>query len=214
MQPLLKEFSAMCEKSRTIDGDRQGDGWGMSWQYRENSRTDTIWRDFKSLVPIWQDTANFSLVPDANIFVAHARSASYERHKGKIEYNQPYIANSACFVFNGNVHGVKVTIPLDGEIGAQKIFSLLQIELKNNGPETALKNMYDLITKNSIRIEGMNIGLVIGGMFYVVSDYFENADYFSLHLYKDSDLLIVCSQPIGAYKWEKIPTKRVLKFDL
>lgn len=72
MRPLLQDFAVMCERSRTTDGDRQEDGWGVAWI---NGKDD--WQSEKSLHPIWEDKDFMSNIPSTRLLVAHARSASF-----------------------------------------------------------------------------------------------------------------------------------------
>jgi len=204
-QPLLQEFANMCEKSRAPDGDWQGDGYGIAWM--ENG----AWQLTKSLTPIWESQESFSHVSETKMLVVHARSAGFPQHKGNIEFNQPYIRDSLCFVFNGMVRGVKLSMPLEGAIGAQKIFSLIKILLKKETPETALKIVDELLRNNTTEIVGMNIGLVQNVTFHILCEYADNADYFGVRYFKDNGLTLVCSQPIGDFRWKIMKRGEVRK---
>src|SRR3989344_7121114 len=137
-QPLLQDFAGMCKMCRAPDGDWQGDGYGIA------SQKDGRWRLYKSLKPIWQDEDIFSKVGAVNLLVAHARSTGFPQHKGNIEFNQPYVADSLCFVFNGMIKGVRLNMPLEGKIGAQKIFSLLLKEANIKSTKEALQSVRSL----------------------------------------------------------------------
>src|SRR3989344_5555621 len=189
-QSLLRDFAAMCQRSRAPDGDWQGDGYGIAWQ------KDGQWRLYKSLKPIWQDEDIFSKIGAVNLLVAHARSAGFPQHKGNIEFNQPYVADSLCFVFNGMIKGVRLNMPLDGKIGAQKIFSLLLKEANIKSTKEALQSVRSLILANSQKIEGMNIGLVQEGRLYSFCEYADNTNYFNLHFVQKRGLSLICSQPL------------------
>lgn len=192
----LTQFSKMCEKSRTPDGDRQTDGWGITW--KENGS----WKVRKSLLPIWKDIKLFSNIPSTNLFMAHARSAGFRKDKGNISYNQPYITDSLAFVFNGMVRGVRIPFKLEGEIGAQKIFSLLKKELIFSTPVKSLQTVKKFMKKHSQIIEGMNIGLVKDDRLYALCEYASNKDYFSIRYFKNDYLTIVCSEAVGLYNWQ------------
>ena len=90
---LLKAFSDMSEKSKALDGDWQGDGYGIAW-------IDPVlgWERRTSLAPVWQETDHFKDVPATRTLVAHARAASFAHHKGVIEFNQPYLFDRYAFV--------------------------------------------------------------------------------------------------------------------
>lgn len=200
---LLSQFASMCQKSQAPDGDWQGDGWGIA----VNSQN---WKLYKSLKPIWKEQDKFREFGEANIFVVHARSAGFPQHRGFVEYNQPYISDGLCFVFNGMIKGVKIDRPLSGKIGAQKIFSLIQQEEKNNSPAETLKLVDKLLMENSKKVMGMNIAVAKDNKFYVLCEYENNPEYFAVRYYQDGGLTLVCSEPIGTYKWKQMGKGEVL----
>ena len=201
---FLRDFSQNCQKSRAPDGDWQGDGWGISWQEKG------IWKLHKSLFPIWEDANIFSSFPSSNTFAIHARSSGFPDQKGIIEYNQPYILNGWSFVFNGMVKGVRLSYQLDGKIGAQKILSLLQKFLRDHQPEVALADVNKLITGNSDKIVGMNIGLMNKNKIYALCQYESNASYFGLHFYKNNLISLLSSISFGAYPWQTMRKNEIL----
>lgn len=197
-EKYLTRFAAMCKKSRTPEGDKQEDGWGITW--KENNS----WKLRKSLLPIWEDKKVFSKIPSTDLFMVHARSAGFSNQKGNLNYNQPYLADSLSFVFNGMIRGVRLPVPLDGEIGAQKIFSLLKKETDKNTPEKALLAVLKTLTEHSQKIEGMNIGLVKDDKFYLLCEYYINKDYFTVRYFQDNIVTLVCSEPFGLYNWNSM----------
>lgn len=201
---LLKEFAFMCSKSRTSDGDWHGDGWGFAW------RKEGKWELRKSLLPIWEEKDIFSKFPKTNLFVVHARSAGFPQHRGDIDFNQPFIEDSLCFVFNGMIRGINLPIPLDGKIGAQKVFSLLQKTLMKDKTKNALRVVDRLILERAKKIEGMNIGLVQDDKFYILCEYEDNKEYFGLYYYKSGEITLVCSKPIGSYRWQIIEKGEII----
>jgi hypothetical protein len=190
---LLHEFAAMCQRSHAPDGDWQGDGWGVAWQ------TDKSWKIHKSLSPIWEDLDKFSTIPQTNLFVVHARSVGFPQHKNNLEFNQPYLHNNLCFVFNGMIRGVKLQRVLSGIIGAQKVFSFLIEEMKTKNAKESLK-----------QVEGMNVGLVSDDNFYILCEYSIHPSYFTLQYYKDETIALACSEKIGTYNWETMSKGEVL----
>ena len=201
---LLEEFADMCRDSQTEEGDWQGDGWGVAW-YGKNG-----WEDRKSLLPIWEERKKFGKVPRTRALVAHARSATFAKDKGNIDYNQPFLSGDYCYVFNGMVQGV--SLAAEGQIGAQKIWSLLQKELKTSKPLQALKNLNELLRKNSREIKGLNIGLATKDNFFALCGKQSNGDYFTLRKLLNGDLEIVCSEEIGNFKFEKIKEGEIVAF--
>ncbi|MBM3283199.1 hypothetical protein FJY90_03005 [Candidatus Gottesmanbacteria bacterium] len=210
---FLSDFALMCQKSHAPDGDWQGDGWGIAIKIQKSSRSNRDknqnWEVYKSLNPIWKDQKQFSYFSEANLFVVHARSAGFPQHKGNLGYNQPYVAGSVCFVFNGMLHGVRLPGPVEGEIGAQKVFSLLRRELKNNTGEDALRILDKTLLAHSQKIEGMNIGLIKDNKISILCEYADNASYFSLFYSSNTGLTLVCSERLGNYQWKTMKKSEV-----
>ena len=78
--------------------------------------------------------------------------SSIPNQKGKIEYNQSYISGDYCFVFNGMLRGIRIKKKVEGEIGAQKIWSLLQKKLRSKKPERALKKLHEFLKKTRAKL--------------------------------------------------------------
>lgn len=205
-EKLLKDFALMCQKSHAPDGDWQGDGWGIAWQ--ENG----TWKLKKSLLPIWEEQNSFLLIPNTNLFVVHARSAGFPQHKNNLDFNQPYISDNKCFVFNGMIRGVQIPRVLEGQIGAQKIFSYLREELKNSTTKESLQNLDETMLNNSKLVEGMNVGLVIDRTFYILCEYSHHPSYFRLNFFHNNDLTLVCSEMIADYQWKSMTKGEIRVF--
>lgn len=202
---LLSAFATMCEHRRAPDGDWQGDGWGVAW------RGDDGWQAKKSLSPIWQERNTFSSVPPTKLLVVHARSAGFPQHKGVIEFNQPYVKDGLCFVFNGMLRGVSVPLVLEGTIGAQKIFSFIKNEALHKGGDEALRALDGTIKAHTRRIDGMNAGLVQGDHFSALCEYADDEEYFSVRYYQDPHITLVCSAPLLGYAWKKMEKGEVIR---
>lgn len=185
----------MCEGSHSPDGDWQGDGWGIAIKAQK-------WEVYTSLLPIWEDRERFTTFSEATMFVVHARSTGFPEHKGVLAYNQPYVSGQLAYVFNGMIRGVSFPMKLDGIIGAQKIFSLISGCVQDKAADQILPYVRELIRTNARKVEGMNIGLVLGDMLYALCDYENNPDYFSLRYYADEKFAMICSEPIGSYEWQ------------
>ncbi|OGG17348.1 hypothetical protein A3D78_04645 [Candidatus Gottesmanbacteria bacterium RIFCSPHIGHO2_02_FULL_39_14] len=195
-EKLLRQFALMCQKSHAPDGDWQGDGWGIAWFEKGN------WQLYKSLLPVWEDQNKFSDIPSTNLFAVHARSAGFPQHKNNLDYNQPYLGDNLCFVFNGMIRGVNLNRELEGQIGSQKIFSLLQQEIIHKNGQESLKTLDTTMLNNSRSVEGMNVGLILGNNFYVLCRYSKHPEYFTLHYFQSRDLALVCSEKIGDHAWK------------
>ncbi len=188
-EKLMNSFSNMAKESNALDGDWQGDGCGIAWINNEGK-----WSLKKSLLPIWEDKGLFSGISKTNIFIAHARSASFKEQKGFIEFNEPYINKEFAFVFNGILKGVSIKSP--GKIGAQKIWHLLEKELEQNEPNRALEIIKELLLKNSKEIVALNIGLATSKSIYSLCYFSRNPEYYNLWNYKDKNLEVICSEKI------------------
>ena len=176
-----------------------------------NSKLETrSWEIYKSLSPIWEERNKLRNFPEANIFAVHARSAGFPQHRGNIEFNQPYISDDLCFVFNGMIKGVKLGMQLEGKIGAQKIFSLIRQEQKDKSIDGTLRIVDKLILDNAKKILGMNIGLVKDNKFYVLCEYENNPAYFGIRFHQDNLLSLVCSEPVGSYDWKMMKKGEIL----
>ena len=66
------------------------------------------------------DTRQF---PASRLFLVHARSA-YRDEGIVVENNMPFYDEDAVFIFNGELHGVR--IKEEGRIGAEKIFRVIK----------------------------------------------------------------------------------------
>lgn len=209
VQTIFEQFAKMAEASRAPDGDRQEDGWGVTWLENGN------WKGHHSLAPIWDDVDFARQIPHTKHLLVHARSASFVQHKGILEYNQPYIHGSMAFVFNGMIGGVKLNRSVPGKIGAQKLFNLfLEIvdQQEKPNPQAALEQLYRLIKDNSKNIRGMNIGISDGKNIYAISDYSITPDYFTLSQSNHKNFKMICSERIGEFGWDKVEKEVVKKF--
>ena len=204
---LLNEFSAMAEASRTVEGDRQGDGWGVSWLDSDNG-----WQAYHSLKAIWED--NPPNIPETTCLAIHARSASFASQIGHIEYNQPYINNDYVFVFNGMIKGVRLERPIPGKIGAQKLNYLLMEYHQKLSLKESLKKLHHLIKTNSTEITGLNIGVTNGSDILIISDYAHNPEYFTVYQSNTNQLKMVCSEPLQTGEWTPINKQTVVELGL
>lgn len=203
-QKIIRAFSDMAKKSKAFDGDWQGDGWGTSWLNNNN------WKSYKSVKPIWEDSARGTLLFSSRIFLIHARSASFPQHKNNKEYNQPFINAKEAFVFNGLIKGVSLHLP--GMIGSQKIWSLLQKKLLTMTTGKALKETLRIISKNSKTVQALNMGLADNKNIYALCHYSAHEDYYSLHVSQTEASTIISSEPIDGYRFNRLSKGEVIKF--
>lgn len=188
---ILQEFARACEKSRTPDGDRQEDGWGICFKGQDGS-----WVLRKSIKPIWEEIDLLLNTPESHIFIVHARSSSFASQKGNIEFNQPFVDKRHAFVFNGYLKGVNFNPSPKGQIGSQKIWNWLRAYLKSMPPEKALSTLCRECLNRARSITALNLGVCDGLNIYGMCYYEANPEYYSLHYFETGDFSCLCSEKI------------------
>jgi predicted glutamine amidotransferase len=201
-QPFAEGFADVCQKSIAPNGDKQEDGWGVSWI--ENHK----WKTIHSLSPIWEDRDIFLHIARTTKLVIHARSATFPKEKGILSYNQPYAIGKYCFVFNGALFGVRLGKPVSGEIGSQKIWSLLQDELASYSLPDSINRVKDFLEKNSKEIIALNMGIVTKESVSVLCKYSKETEYYTLHYHK-SDFQIICSEKLPEFSFTPMKNDEV-----
>lgn len=203
---LIFDFAKAAKKCISFDGDWQGDGWGMCWLNDDNE-----WILHKSIAPIWEEEKIFASAPPTKSLLIHARSASFEKHKNNLDFNQPYLNNSYAYVFNGLIKGIKLPYSVEGKIGAQKIWSLLQKYLKEqitNKEEMALLNLQETLIKYSKEIQATNIVFCNSYNMYCLSIYNAYPDYYQLMIYNSGKLKIISSLRLKKYNFKLLKPGR------
>lgn len=188
--PHLKAFAEIAKNSK----EYQGHGWGCAiW-------TNNGFKLYKNISPIWED--RFPHFEKTTRLIAHARSAF--RDEGvMIENNMPFGDETIVFVFNGELHGVR--IKAEGRIGAEKIFTLLKRFHRGDWQDTLRRTM-ELIKVRTRYVKAMNMGVANGKGIWVASFFNEDPLYFTLHCKRIDEFSIVCSDPyLGETGWEKLP---------
>lgn len=203
----LDRFASMAKNSQAYDGSWQGDGWGIAW-LDKNSQ----WQVKKSLLPIWEDQKLIIDIPETTTFAIHARSASFSQQKNILDYNQPYVNNSYTFVFNGFLKGVSLSDRIAGQIGSQKIWSLLQGYLAKMTPKKALIKICRVLLKNSQEVQALNIGLADSKNIYALCYYSKYPRYYQLKYCSDSLCSIICSEKLdGDYSFKSLTANEVIR---
>ena len=198
MRQEVMHFAQMSQQSRCLDGDWQGDGWGVAWW-----QEDAGWQLHRSLAPIWTETDTLPAMPPSRHLVVHARAASFPHHKGKLAYSQPYVWQSYAFVFNGLIKGVQLPRKVPGAIGAAKIWYLVREQLTNGvAPRDALHHVYTLLAEHSRAIQACNMGLSDGQTFAFYNGNPSGKDYYQLRQASQDGLRMVCSEPFGDWDWQ------------
>lgn len=208
---IHKAFAQMSRKSRALDDDWQGDGWGISYLDENNE-----WQIYKSLRPVWDE---YELpitkdLPKTNIFTIHARSASFPSERDYIEFNQPFGNDDYTFVSNVKISKVRLSKPVAGKTGSQKLWNLLKKDLQN-GEVEGLNNLQNFIKKVAGNIGALNIGVASKNSISALCLYGKNdikPDYHKLVYSQTNDISIICSEPIEGFEFEGFENGEVKKF--
>lgn len=179
----LQEFASISKNSKEF----QGHGWGMSYITGSGS-----WINYKNIKPIWEDA--LGIFPKTKFIIAHARSAFQDKDI-IIENNMPFYDDNYIFIFNGELHGVRIRE--EGRIGAEKIFNFLKRIAGESMKENFAKAV-SLLNKRTKYVKAMNIIIVDknNGDIFLSSDFGEEEDenYFTMSYKETEDDLIICSQ--------------------
>jgi len=193
----LEKFAYISRNSKEF----QGHGWGFA--YLKNNR----WEIYKNIKPIWED--NLNTFGRTTLLIAHARSA-FQNKDIRIENNMPFTSGDIIYVFNGELHGVK--IQEEGRIGAEKLFNFI-LRFNKGGLHGALDKGTAIIEKRSKYIRAMNIIMADKKKAYLSSLFNEDEAYFTMYEKKDGNNLIICSDPFpDGDDWRKIENRTVKVF--
>jgi len=191
----LKIFSKIAKNSKEF----QGHGWGCS--YLVNNE----WEHYKNIKPIWED--DLSQFNKTKYLVAHARSAF--KDKGiTVENNMPFHDDKFVFIFNGELHGVR--IKEEGRIGAEKIFNFIR-KHDNGDIVDAFVTAISRINRNTRYVRGMNIVLASKNHIYLNSNFGEDSDYFTVHYKETANDLHICSESFPNQNgWRTTPNNTMM----
>ena len=199
VREVLEQFAGMCEQSTCLDGDWQGDGWGVAWW-----QDDAGWSLHRSLEPIWTEAEYGRQLPATRRLVVHARAASFPEHKGELAFAQPYVHGPYAFVFNGLVKGVRPPrgMKIPGAIGAEKIWYLVRQRLEEGlAPREALVWVYAFLERRSRRIQACNMGLSDGRQEVSHNGNPTGHTHYQLHQALREGVRLICSEPFGDWPW-------------
>jgi predicted glutamine amidotransferase len=185
----LDEFARICATSP----EYQGHGWGYA------VLRGGTWDRYRSLAPIWDD--NHRPKGEVHVLIAHARSA-FRNEDIAIENNMPFIASDQAFVFNGELHGVR--LPLEGRTGAHKIFRFIR-NLQRTGTASAIMHAMSVIRRRASHIRACNFILADSQTVHVHSLFSSAPDYFTLYRHRTPGQLVICSAPYPAGDGTWIP---------
>lgn len=180
--PLLADFAAMCAASPVF----QGHGWGAAW------RAGGRWRTHRALPPVWEDPT----LPVRRVrhLLVHARSAF--RDEGiALENNMPFTAGGSAFVFNGELHGVRLAVP--GRIGAESVFNLAL--------RLGSARARQVLLARTRRVLGMNWIVADGRAAMISGCPGEDPGYYTLHAVHGAAFTLICSRPLPtASRWQAL----------
>jgi predicted glutamine amidotransferase len=145
------------------------------------------------------------------VLTAHVRSASFPGQKGVVEYNQPFVADSHAFVFNGLLNNVSAPFPVEGRIGSQKIWSLLQRFLNCSRPAAGMSALVCLLEFWAGEIQALNMGLFEDRRLFVYCRQTDDGQYYRLRVHRTPSLTMVCSEALDGLPWQSVPLNVVLE---
>ena len=183
MEPHLAAFAQLARESP----EYQGDGWGCAWIDADG------WRVYRNISPVWEDAAAPS--GRTTLLLAHARSA-YRGEGIRVENNMPFFDGERAFIFNGELHGVR--IKERGRIGAEKVFNFVK-RFDDGDMGRALERGLDAIEKRTRYVRAMNLIVADASRrVHFATRFSENPDYFRMHAARRDGVRILCSAPYPA----------------
>lgn len=193
----LEKFALIAKSSK----EYQGHGWGCAYLQ------DNKWYLYKSLKPVWEDK-EFPRT-QTTLLIAHARSAFRDRDIA-LENNMPFINGDWVFIFNGELHGVKIKEA--GRIGAEKIFNFI-LRFYQGDMQDAVKKGVPIIEGRSRYVKAMNLIIADKQQSYLSTLYNEEDDYFTMYVRQTADSVTLCSDPFPAEAgWQPIKNKTMRIF--
>jgi glutamine amidotransferase len=197
MKDHLQKFSQIAKNSK----EYQGHGWGCAYL------VDEQWKFYKNIKPIWED--DLESFDSTNLLIVHARSAFKDKDI-HIDNNMPFTDGRYVFVFNGELHGVK--LKESGKIGAEKIFNFI-LRFNSSDLKQAIHKGVNIIKKRSRYVRAINFIIADNQSAYVYSDFNEDQEYFTMQYINNSEQVIICSEPYPEeLDWKILETGKVNVF--
>ncbi len=203
MEGHLGAFAAIARNSR----EYQGHGWGCAWL--EEGR----WRRYRDITPVWEDS--WRPPRRTTLLLAHARSAF--RDEGiRVENNMPFFDGERVFIFNGELHGVR--IKERGRIGAEKVFNFVK-RFDQGDFRLALERGTAAIERRARHVRAMNMIVAdSSARVHVATNFREDPEYFQMHTAEVDGARILCSKPYPqapgrACVWTPLDNGTVTAFD-
>jgi predicted glutamine amidotransferase len=190
--PHLRAFAGLCQNSREF----QGHGWGCA------ALGAAGWSVYRDIRPVWTD--DLERFPLTTRLLAHARSAF--RDEGiTVENNMPFGDDGGFFIFNGELHGVRLRA--EGRIGAEKIYNLIR-RFDEGDKMEAIRKAVRVIESGTRYVKAMNIIISDADRAWANCQFNEDEDYFTLRRRTRDGVTVVCSEPYpGTDGWEKLENR-------
>lgn len=176
----------------------QGHGWGCAYIVGGE------WKFYHNIKPIWED--DLDQFGSTTLLIGHARSA-FRDENIVVENNMPFFDGNYVFVFNGELRGVR--IPVDGRIGAEKVFNYIK-RFDKGDMVTAIRKGMDVIVRRTRYVRAMNIIIADRKNVYLGTVYNENPGYFRLRTYQTAAGFTVSSETVvEGPEWRVVPNNTV-----
>ncbi|HNO77000.1 MAG TPA: hypothetical protein PKN33_02985 [Phycisphaerae bacterium] len=183
-KPHLQAFATLSRESK----EYQGHGWGCAV-----INGGGVWSLYHNIKPIWDD--DVAAFGESTYLIAHARSAF--RDEGvKVENNMPFCDGPNVFVFNGELHGVRIREI--GRIGAEKVFNYIK-RFDHGDTEVAMRRAFEVIEKRSDNVRAMNVVLCSAAGAWVGTLFNDDPQYYTMHYRCDDDGFAVCSEAYDVF---------------
>jgi predicted glutamine amidotransferase len=225
---IVLEFQKLTESGNTPPvavepGHR--DGWGMAGADDDQTGMFEIARhdEAADFSPAFQDTLA-SLERQPPIFLCHLRKAS-PGVPIAIDNVHPFFHSGWAFSHNGSIHDPE-TLPRDQTFrltsrgsDSEYLFQFLLPFFSNQQAEQkCLEFVSEAISSLETRYTALNCILSNGRELFVIRDYNQFPDYYTLYYYRLPQGMIICSEPLDSEDldrndWQKIPNRSLLRIN-
>jgi glutamine amidotransferase len=225
---IVLEFQKLTESGVTPPvavepGHR--DGWGMAGADNDQTGMFEIARHVEAadLSPAFQETLK-SLKQQPAVFMCHLRKAS-PGVPITIENVHPFFHSGWAFSHNGSIHDPQ-KLPRDQSFrltsrgsDSEYLFQFL-LPFFTNQPakEKLLESVSEVISSLETRYTALNCILSNGRELFVIRDYSQFPDYYTLYYNRVPQGMIICSEPLDSEvldrnNWQKIPNRSLLRIN-
>ena len=199
MKDHLAPFTRVAKDSR----EYQGHGWGCAWL------NGGRWRLYHNISPIWED--GWRPPGRTTLLLAHARSA-FGDEGIRVENNMPFSDGERVFIFNGELHGVRIREC--GRIGAEKVFNFVK-RFDRGDFRIALERGLAAIEARTRHLRAINLIVAdTSRRVHLATNFREDPDYFQMHSAEQYGTRVICSDPYPGHPgrgpaWTPIPNGTV-----